>query len=587
MRFPNPIPQEPGSDCQGWEIDFSQKVSNFSAVLLNRSVPLTYVVCDDQGGSQQITLGDNAAGTISLPDSGIRRVGIRFQSELHSYLVYLGIDNVKFTPIGPVFLDPVDSGFLSGAQVCPTCTDLMASEGTVVQSIAADGATQAVVRIPANRNGESLSVSVWDDKDNQGEGTSGGLFKLGDGPQSASPTITATAVDTPKGPMAFVIYLSPTNFARDALNYPQDQSSSDRTITLQVQSNNDPTYILTANASVVRPPVILVHGLWGSSEDWGRQDFTIPIYDIDVDTIDYYYPLLKVNATYPTYDKKYLDITKTLIPTSALGFSYNAPLVDGQIRQGIADFRQINNAAAVTADVVAHSMGGDIVRTIALGSGFKNSVTYGHGPIDKLITIGTPHLGTPLATDLLQDANTCVRERLAKSGNASFITVTTGAGLPVNGAVGDLQGDGFPPPNGSLSPALGTIWDAFEAGPLPFAMARISAQEGLSNMSELDCSLDWDKKCAAGWLKVVCPLSPLASALTSTAWESVVFGALPGDYVSDAVVPVTSQLNGGTVGPKTPTQKGIIHSPGMTKLNFLPPRNWIMRAVLSGLWSIC
>ena len=134
----NPIPQEPGSDCQGWEIDFSQKVSNFSAVLLNRSVPLTYVVCDDQGGSQQITLGDNAAGTISLPDSGIRRVGIRFQSELHSYLVYLGIDNVQFTPMAPVFLDPVDSGFLSGPQVT-TNTDQLSKGGVVVRVLQPTG----------------------------------------------------------------------------------------------------------------------------------------------------------------------------------------------------------------------------------------------------------------------------------------------------------------------------------------------------------------------------------------------------------------------------------------------------------------
>ena len=183
-----------------------------------------------------------------------------------------------------------------------------------------------------------------------------------------------------------------------------------------------------------------------------------------------------MTATYPTYPSSYLNLNA--IPTSALGFNYNAPLVDGQIRQGVADFRQINNAAAVTADVVAHSMGGDIVRTIALGSGFKNNVTYGHGPINKLITIGTPHLGTPLATDLLQDTNTCVRERLAKNGNASFITVTMGADPPVNGAVGDL--DGYGVTGGRLSQALQLL---SHAGPPPFAMARVSAAEDLNNLN--------------------------------------------------------------------------------------------------------
>jgi hypothetical protein len=92
-----------------------------------------------------------------------------------------------------------------------------------------------------------------------------------------------------------------------------------------------------------------VHGLWGSAGDWAN--FSLPIDGLDVDTIDYKYPLLQnVTATYPTYPSSYLNLNA--IPTSALGFNYNAPLVDGQIRQGVADFRQINNAAAVTADVV-------------------------------------------------------------------------------------------------------------------------------------------------------------------------------------------------------------------------------------------
>lgn len=569
-----PIPQDPGDDCSAaTSIDFSQKVSDFSAILLNRydGPPVTYIVCDDQGGSREITLANNASSAISLPDNGIRHVKILIPNRNdYGDPILFAIDDVRFTPIDPVFLDPVDSGFVSGGPQIINSPGLLASGGVVVQNVAADRVTQAVVRIPANHDGESLSVSVYDENGQQGDKSiNGGVFQLGGSPGSAQSTLNVTAVHTAKGPMAFAIYLSPTNFARDAQNYPQDQTSSTRAISLQIQSNDDPSYRLTANASVIRPPVILVHGLWGSAGDWGRQGFTIPIYDIDVDTVDYYYPLLKLTATYPSYNPNYLDINKDLIPTSALGFSHNAPLVDGQIRQGITDFRYINNAAAVTADVIAHSMGGDIVRTIAIGSGFKTNNTYGHGPIDKLITIGTPHLGTPLATDLLQGANTCVREQLAKSGNASFITVTTSAG-PANGAVGDLQGDGSPPPNGSLSPALGAIWDAFQAGPLPFAMARVSAKEGYSNLSGLDCSI-LESNCLAARLKARCYFSgdPLATALSSSEWEPLVFGALPGYVVSDAVVPLLSQLNGGTALPATLT--GVIHSPGMTKLNFVPP----------------
>jgi len=51
----------------------------------------------------------------------------------------------------------------------------------------------------------------------------------------------------------------------------------------------------------------------------------------------------------------------------------------------------------------------------------------------------------------------------------------------------------------------------------------------------------------------------------------MVFGAAPSEYLSDAVVPLTSQLNGGFPSPNTPTLRGVMHSPGMTSLNFLRP----------------
>jgi esterase/lipase superfamily enzyme len=54
------------------------------------------------------------------------------------------------------------------------------------------------------------------------------------------------------------------------------------------------------------------------------------------------------------------------ISANALGFSFNAPIVLKQIRQQISEFEQSQAVAAVQADVVAHSMGGDIVRTMVI-----------------------------------------------------------------------------------------------------------------------------------------------------------------------------------------------------------------------------
>ena len=87
-----------------------------------------------------------------------------------------------------------------------------------------------------------------------------------------------------------------------------------------------------------------------------------------------------------------------------------------QINNFIAGYRTSANVASVKADIVAHSMGGDVSRTMFLQSNFlTNSTfpTFGAGPINKLITIATPHLGTPVAADLLASNNACVRNVLA------------------------------------------------------------------------------------------------------------------------------------------------------------------------------
>ena len=562
-----PVPLDPGDDCSNpGFIDFSQKVSNFSAILLNRydGPPVTYIVCDDQGGSQQITLADNGSAAISLPDTGIRHVNILIPNR-NNYgdPIEYAIDDLQFTPIDPVWLDPVGSGYLNGPQVCGTCTDQMARGGVVVSNVSADGVTQAVVRIPANTVGETLNVTVQDENGNPCSGQSGvmndgGVVLLGDSPGSADCNVDVTAVNTTSnGPMAFVVYLSPVNYARGSGDY----DSSSRAISLKIQSDDDPNYILTANASVVRPPIVLVHGLWSSGADW--KNFYLPINGITETPIDYYQPLLQgvlaTNPPYPLCPPYCPDI-----PGSALGFTYNAISVDEQIRAQTHDFRLQNSAAAVTADVVAHSMGGDVVRTDALQSWFASDDTYGHGPVDKLITIGTPHLGSQLATDLLDPANSCVRQTLAIVGNSSFTTVTQSVGPPINGGVGDLQGNGVPPPNGSLSPALQILWSAYQAGPLPFAMALVSATENIDNLNGLNC-----ENCMASYLGYTCGAlagDPLAIDLTSFLWPTVF-----GGQSSDAVVPLNSQLNNGTPGPNTPTLPGVIHSEGMEGLNFIGP----------------
>src|SRR5205085_2047789 len=98
------------------------------------------------------------------------------------------------------------------------------------------------------------STSVPDD---------GGVIALGASLSTIASSITVTAVSTRQGAEAFVIYRGPVNFARGT----QDDNLTTRSISL----SSDSTGGTTSTAVIVaRPPVVLVHGLWGDASSFGN-----------------------------------------------------------------------------------------------------------------------------------------------------------------------------------------------------------------------------------------------------------------------------------------------------------------------------
>ena len=317
---------------------------------------------------------------------------------------------VPITATGQVatynLIDPVVAGLLSGSSVT-TNTNAIASATTgVVKGAAADGTTQVILRIPASSAGQQFTVTVINDANSPSTSVAndGGVFALGGSPSSAASSLVVTAVTTSAGAEAFAIYLAPVNFSRSSA----DNTLTTRSVTLQVSSSS----VVTGNASVTvaRPPVVLVHGLWGSAASF--DNFTPLITDaiFDVNYATYDNAITGITSTTPSYSKS------SAIEANSLGFAYNAPSVLAQINNFIANYRTSANVASVKADIVAHSMGGDVSRTMFLLSNFLSNPTFptfGAGPINKLITIATPHLGTPVAADLLASNNACVRNVLA------------------------------------------------------------------------------------------------------------------------------------------------------------------------------
>src|SRR5450759_3737346 len=119
-------------------------------------------------------------------------------------------------------------------------------------------------------------------------------------------------------------------------------------------------------------------------------------------------------------------------------------------------------------------MGGVVTRTLENLPGYS-AESYAAGTINKLITFGTPHLGSPIATQLMENENICIRGILALKKNISLVSATVD-GSPVNGAMLDLRGDGW---GGGLSPALVAI----QSGVTPVPTALIAGEMSDTNLN--------------------------------------------------------------------------------------------------------
>jgi pimeloyl-ACP methyl ester carboxylesterase len=499
---------------------------------------VSYTAEDEQGELQKVNLAEGfrpGAGALELPFQNIRQVTIADNAPDWS----LTIDSVIFAAgSSPILIDPVVAKLLKGPAVTTNVNAIAAASTGFVQGAAADGTTQVVIRIPAASVGQTFAISVIND---QGQTSTsvpndGGVMALGANLNTLASSLTVNAVSTVNGAEAFAIYRGPVNFSRGS----QDDDLTTRSVSLSAVATSGTT---NTAVTVARPPVVLVHGLWGDASSF--DDFTPLITDdnFSISYAVYDAPITGITSTVPTFSSS----IESTIEANSLGFAYNAPGVLTQIANFIAAYRTTTNVAGVKADIVAHSMGGDITRTSLLLKGFLTNNTFGAGPINKLITLATPHLGTPVAADMLTNSNSCVRNTLAGYGDIALQSVTF-SGHTAHGAVVDLIGDGF---GGGLSAALKNL-----KAVQPFPTAYIAGIATSTNLNGLNCLF-----CNAEALRVLCSGNPLAKALTAKNWPKL-FG-----QDNDTIVPLDSALN----NLSGLQYSGVIHTAGLEILDFDGP----------------
>lgn len=443
------------------------------------------------------------------------------------------------------FVDPVPDLF-AGSTV-PFDPPNLATKGRMITGIAADGAARVVVRVKTGQTG-TVEFSLVDETGAAlpPSNFNGSLSQVSEELGSGSVSVPAADVEG-FGPMAFAAYHAPIDFATSPNS--KEANDPDRKVFIKVKltTSTGETVESTESIGIVRPPVVLVHGLWESLSDWNT--FTPLVNDSNffIKRANYNFSITGITDSTPDFPPDILAKTTT----NALGFTFNASFVLGQIIGFIDDFKSSQQVAAIQADLVGHSMGGNVARNLPLIPGFFSDKTFGKGTIHKIVTIGTPHLGTPLATQLLKNANSCVRDQLAANENISFRSVSF-QGRTFDGGVFELEGDGV---GGALSRALRSLQQS-GSRLLPTAMvAGVMSQAQLNGLSDLFS--------AATFIRLRCAGDPLANSLNFQDWPTI-FG-----QDSDAIVPLTSQLNG-LFGSRFTA----VHSSGTVRLGFRPPHEY-------------
>ena len=202
-------------------------------------------------------------------------------------------------------------------------------------------------------------------------------------------------------------YVAPDDFTKGDDMY---KSESTRTVTARFEvtyTDNSTEAPIYKTIEVVRPAVLLVHGLNSSASCWDnfRLDNSTLIFN------DTRFKTVKAINVYPDQS-----------------FFINASLLIGDKNKPNSTFEypirvlRSKGYSSNRVDYICHSMGGCILRYAVENMPtifYSKNRTYGKGFTNKVITIDTPHEGSPLG-DLINDIASSSRILVALSGYTSF-----------------------------------------------------------------------------------------------------------------------------------------------------------------------
>lgn len=291
-----------------------------------------------------------------------------------------------------------------------------------VTAVAADGVSLLLIRFKIR--GE-LDGQVTFSLENSSDGPLGTIWRVdsyelisdGNGDYDLETPVGETSISVDvflhdEETFAFALYRAPRNFDWDENSY-SSASWQDRKRDIKIRArfiSSEPCELreieVNKTISVVRPPVLLVHGTWDKPSGWN----SFPLWtESSNDSNNFDSPDPENFYPYTTYRLDYSVNNDGRLYT-------NARIVLQDMTRAIWHFRDttayrefgISRIAAAQADIVTHSYGGPITRmasqiqpdtdplTVAGWTNFRNCYNWGYGYIHKLITMSGTHKGSQL-----------------------------------------------------------------------------------------------------------------------------------------------------------------------------------------------
>lgn len=343
----------------------------------------------------------------------------------------------------PRLLDPATPPGAQPAEYIRRDPALLARMGRRVRGLAADGVTPVILRFRAPGAG-TVSFTLTDDRGSRDAARAGRLADLLGQPAATANPVTVPVRQVGDEHWAFAVLTAPLDFVRPTV-FGDASLGQARPRQLEVTAQWAPSgggagLTVTRKPDLVRPPVVLIHGVWSEAKSWR--------WDLQRDDRFFVYPHdYRVHAGRSFLENQsqaYWGVTNALKELR---------------RQGIA---------VTQADVFGHSMGAILSRIYAGGRTyaqnrgvpsavvrahpFEEPVNFGAGTIHKLVLVNSPQLGSPHAELLTENptlmAHFSLYESRAPHGAAADLRIG-GDGIqdlplitvPVHAMLGQRGGD--------------------------------------------------------------------------------------------------------------------------------------------------